>query len=342
VKPDVPDKVSPGDPITDGLLNGLAEAFERFLNLEVAPGSYLYMDKGPSGIALALLAPQEVMAKLSGATSPYSWAEVERPDPTLPWATISGGRTGTSDAYELNAKSGLADKVVGLRWTSAGDWRFQFVGVACRWTFDIRDCRNGVVNGATINFRQSGVLIATATTVSGGAAPSMPLGTYDVEVIPPASSFHDTYTGSHDHTVCGQTAITITLTIDANHVCTSVCHCFPMAVDLDITFSFSATYTGSGGVVWPNKTLTYALVGGNPAWLSPVFAHPTLAGRTVQYQVTCNGGTSKYDLDIYEPSAASYQTGNLLWSNTTCNPLHGSQGTLTGWTSLQALWNLLE
>jgi hypothetical protein len=53
----LPDPVRPGDPITAGLFNAVAEALERFHNLDVAAGGPLHIDKHPGGVGLWLAVP---------------------------------------------------------------------------------------------------------------------------------------------------------------------------------------------------------------------------------------------------------------------------------------------
>jgi hypothetical protein len=187
-----PRKVQEGDPIEAGAYNALAAIFERFLNMEAAPGGYLRMDKGPSGTALALLVPQGVMARLSGTTSPYDWEEVE-PVSGGTWATFTGGRSESGNAYELNGAGGLGGTVQRIRWTGAGDWRFQ----AQRWgpdypnpcgasanslTFTLTGCNSCAVPGATVDFVRSGVILHSTTTNSSGVATytNPPPGSYSI------------------------------------------------------------------------------------------------------------------------------------------------------------------
>src|SRR5688500_15147850 len=104
------DHVKPGDPVTADGFNAVAEALEAFLNLDVPTGGSLRLDSSPNGKVLMLCAPREVMALLSGSSSPYSWQEVEA-TASGAWATF-GVRAGTNDAHEINSLPNLGGKVV--------------------------------------------------------------------------------------------------------------------------------------------------------------------------------------------------------------------------------------
>jgi hypothetical protein len=192
-------RVKEGDLILADDYNAIARAIERFANLRVAPGSYLGLHDGPSGKALTFDPPRDVLAKLSGASSPYSWSEVQA-DASGAWSVRGVGRSGTSDAYEINSKSGLADRVVRLTRTSAGDWRFQWVGygsVACAGTTRICTTVNtgcsgaqGPAYGATVTVTKGGTTYGPCTTDSAGTCCiSVPEnGTYTVTASIPGVS----------------------------------------------------------------------------------------------------------------------------------------------------------
>lgn len=114
-------------PITADLLNRIADRLEPWSKMTVAQGSHLNFMTGPFGKALVLMLPREIPSRLIGDSSPYAWtALTEEADGA--YADRTGGLLGGEAAYEINGKAGLDGKVAMLRWTAAGDWRFQWVG----------------------------------------------------------------------------------------------------------------------------------------------------------------------------------------------------------------------
>lgn len=162
------DPVRSGDEITQGLLDRIVDQLERFHNLR-SGSPYILVSDGPNGKLLDLDLPAPTWALLSGSTSPYSFTEV-RDGPAGTWVSMANGDSGTSNVYEANGKSGLAGKVVPITWTSAGDWRFQWVGYGfnCGWRFVTTGCLGDPLEGCLVEIRQSGVLIDSCTTAAGG------------------------------------------------------------------------------------------------------------------------------------------------------------------------------
>lgn len=214
-------KVNPGDPVLADIFNRVADALESFANLSVVQGSGLLMDSHPSaGKVLSVALKRDVRALLSGASSPYSWTEVED---TASGATATFGmRSGTTNAYEINGKSGLAGKVVGLTWTGAGDWRFQYVAglgqCAPGTTFisvHVRSSCSGnpsiVGASVTITRVSDGVVVASGTTNGSGdfSASVDQLGAYSVQAS--KSGFTTTTTTPTVSACGGTTSTTITL-----------------------------------------------------------------------------------------------------------------------------------
>lgn len=78
----------------------------------------------PEPRTLALSLPEGFWAELSGASSPYSWAE-KQGDTGGTWA--AGVRSGATNAYEVNGVGGLGGKTVWLGPGWPGDYRFQWV-----------------------------------------------------------------------------------------------------------------------------------------------------------------------------------------------------------------------
>jgi hypothetical protein len=240
--------VKPGDVITAEDFNAIAERLERCMNLTVAQGSGLVMSSGPWGKALGLALPHDIWGQLSGSSSPYSFVEVMRTTSNT-WATF-GHRSGTSNAYEINGKSGLNGKVVQLSWTPAGDWRFEDPRLGNpKWTFAVNGCGGAALAGAVVTLKQGGVTIATCTTGDGTGGTtlgqctvSVPSGSYDVTI---AASGYSSYTNTLS--ISGTTTTTVTLTADASHVCfTAGCCTAIMPKTLILTYdsgTISLTYT---------------------------------------------------------------------------------------------------
>jgi hypothetical protein len=104
--------------------NALLDGARRALALRVDLG---FGGSTRAGKQLASAMDRPIVARLSGPSSPYSWAEAD-PTPGGGYAVRDGGRSGTADAYEVNDAGGLGDKVVRLRRSATtGDWRFQYL-----------------------------------------------------------------------------------------------------------------------------------------------------------------------------------------------------------------------
>jgi hypothetical protein len=234
-------------------INRFAEAVEDRSRGQLLSGFGLALDRRVRG-------ERGFFVRLSGAASPYSWAEVygQVAGSTFTWVTMPSGRSGTANAYEQNSIAGLDGKVVKLVATEfANVWRFGFSRrtILCNWTFTVRGgCNSELLAGATVNLRQSGVLIATGTTdISGVAIIDVPAGTYDVEVIDTAGYGYSTYTASVAHT-CSQST-TITLSVDVDHFCETGCgNCLSPPNVVNISWTYPAGWTGT---MWPNEALTW-------------------------------------------------------------------------------------
>jgi hypothetical protein len=83
-------------------------------------------------------------------------------------------------------------------------------------------CRNGGVPDAMVTLSKDGTLVASGmTTVAGTLCVSIPHGSYDVDVAPPAGSGFAAYSGSITY---DGTTQHVTLVPDADHVCTTCCN----------------------------------------------------------------------------------------------------------------------
>jgi hypothetical protein len=101
-------------------LNAILAEIRRIGRVSVAPP--LEFGSGGAGGHWGLSRPSAIYAQLSGDGSPYRWAEARR-TPGGGSALLTGGRVGT--AYEANGASGFDAEFATIRWTMAGDWRFQ-------------------------------------------------------------------------------------------------------------------------------------------------------------------------------------------------------------------------
>lgn len=124
-------RVKVGDPVTAEAWNAVAEKLRPFTRISTSQGCGLTCATGPHGTNLALTMPQDIYARLSGSSSPYSWTNVMQAAGGTTVDRTAGLTGGTTNCYELNGKSGLAGKVVPITWTSAGDWRFAYIGYGC-------------------------------------------------------------------------------------------------------------------------------------------------------------------------------------------------------------------
>lgn len=222
--------VKAGDVITEGLLNRIVDQFERFANLSTN-SPYIRLWDGPYGKSIALALPAQTWALLSGSSSPYSFTEV-RDGPGGTWVSMTNGDSGTSNVYEVNSKSGLAGKVVPITWTSAGDWRFQYIAYApptFAWTFNVFGCAGTGIAGALIELKQSGVLIDSCTTGDGTGGTTLgrcilnvPGGTYDIVITGPSGAGFAVNTSSAS--IAATKTTNTTLAADTGYACWSCCN----------------------------------------------------------------------------------------------------------------------
>jgi|GEM_PF-2545760 len=241
-------RVEVGDPITAELFNALASRLERFANLSVS-GRSLRHWSSPTGQSLARACPQVTWARLSGDTSPYSFVEV-REGPGGDWEELPHGDSGTLLVHEVNGKDGLDGSVVPIRWTSAGDWRFQWVGYGppppcetgrlCLSITNNGCSPSGAVHGAVVTWTNAnGDVVGTCTT--SGASPSaccidLPApGTYTASVKVPGLAPR---TGSVD-ALCGQDN-TVSVSFPASSLgtfCFSLTNCGIGVAGVEVTVS---------------------------------------------------------------------------------------------------------
>jgi len=253
-------RVKVGDPITAKGWNEVVDKLRPFTRIEVAQGSYLNYSTGPSGTCLSLAIPKEIPARLIGSSSPYSWTAITETAGGTYADRVAGLMGGTSNAYEINSKANLGGKPVMLEWTSAGDWRFQWVGVGASgfaWTVTVGGC-SGFLPGALVEVKQSGVLIdscvtgdGTGGTILGKCTLHVPAGTYTLIITGPTGKGFAVNTSSQ--TVAGTKATTIILGPDSDHICWNCCN-YPIPKTLytadddgpiTLTWTTGATYVGT-------------------------------------------------------------------------------------------------
>src|SRR4051812_42844267 len=108
------DKLIPGKDLPARTINRFIDAVATLSNIQFA--APLVGDSGPRGIHLPDDRTRPFDAMLSGFSSPYSWAEatIDNSTSTPSVVILLGGRTGSANAHEYNAKTGLDGKFATL------------------------------------------------------------------------------------------------------------------------------------------------------------------------------------------------------------------------------------
>lgn len=162
-------RVKVDDPVSAEIWNAVADKLRPFAKIATSQGCGLTCATGPHGTNLALTMPQDIYARLSGSSSPYSWTNAMQTAGGTFTDRTAGLTGGTSNVYEVNGKAGLAGKVVPITWTAAGDWRFQWVGYGgCPLTFTLNHPTTCPARGATVDFKVGGVTVFSGTTNING------------------------------------------------------------------------------------------------------------------------------------------------------------------------------
>ena len=145
-------------------LNAIRDEIKRLANLTAtAP---LTISDGPEGRNLALDSPGSFFALLSGATSPYTFAE-RVGAAGGGWVAPPGARSGASLAYEVNAAPGLAGQYVSLEPGDGADYRFQYVSFGAGSHYlcvTVGDCCTVTGSGSTVTLSQAGAVVSTCIT----------------------------------------------------------------------------------------------------------------------------------------------------------------------------------
>lgn len=266
-------------------LNDAAAELKRLGNLTAQPP--LRLTEDASGRRFALDRPPEIWAKLSGSANPYSFTEQSYDPDTNSWSDRTGGRTG-DDCYEARGLTDLDGKVVRIGYErTSNDWRFQYVGYGCKWTFVVKDGCTGVpLSGASVSLSQAGVEVASCSSaaVTGECTLDVPAGTYDVTITPPSGTPYAAYSATLSHT-CGETT-TVSLDADSDSQC--IIGCGPCSIypkEITITWNRAAG-PSSTGTAFGDETLVYS---------SDPLLFPIAGGHWL--------GSEEYDFPLFDPPA---------------------------------------
>jgi hypothetical protein len=257
---------TPGRPIAARTINRFAQLVEDLTRGQTLAGSGIGLDRRGRR-------ERGFYARLSGTTSPYSFAEVygQMSGSSLTWVTRPRGRTGTGAAYEDNAVAGLDNKVAWIEPAlgAAGVWRFYFNRKG-----PPPPCASGricvTVNGGGGCFTDP--IAGVAITITDNASPPNVIATGSTSGtpaqfcadIPTAGTYHVTthILGTTDQTatvnaVCGtDTGVTIAYPVNSlQKLCVNFTTCD--ATGPAVPGSGTATVTGPAG----SKTIP--IVGGS-------------------------------------------------------------------------------
>lgn len=224
----------------------------------------------------------QVVTKVGVPTATGKYFAVQAVDP--------GGDEGEGNTGTLTLLDGVFYCcVVGTRVPVAGDYLMAYA-ISGRWVADsqgmipcpvaVLGCLNAGVSGADVTLSQAGTPIASGTTnVAGRLCVSIPNGTYDVAITPPSGSGFAAYTGTITYSGTQQN---ITLSADADHVCTTCCN-DPIPKTLYTTDSLGTHTLTWDGTNWKGTATTtgYGPVQGDCTTTGPM---------TVSYSFGCSSG----------------------------------------------------
>ena len=187
-----------------------------------------------------------ILAKLSGASSPYSFtSQVDGGTGSL----VNGPTTGTTSAYEVNGVSGLANKVVRLYPDGHGKFNFQYLaccGSGCSTgshTINVKGCNSSNKSGASVSVTGPGGFSTSGTTDGSGnftfSYVGYPAGSYSYSV---SATRYNTATGSVTLSCGGSGTTNLTLTAASGYVCSACCN-DPIATTLSFTTPYGTTIT---------------------------------------------------------------------------------------------------
>jgi hypothetical protein len=297
--PDRAPKVRRGEPRRASTFNRLRDFAASKLRLEVEPPLTLR----PEGSGRVLSADQDrtLFVQLSGASSPYSMAQVRRRTSTHSWVTVAGGVACTACAYDLAGGTGLAGKVVEVwRGVGANDWLFQYnrYKPPCLSSICIKvtGCNGLPLAGATVTIKQGGVTIGSGTTGLDGkfCLGGLGAGTYTYQAT--KASFSGTPSGSLTIAagpcfVHNATLALTTLADPTNYACSTCCaEPFPKVINLTDANGTHALNWNSPGAGFGAWTGCYALTAAGmkcdtPSGFGTPICHPATVTGYVFWSV---------------------------------------------------------
>lgn len=260
------------DPILHEQLNQHSEGIERTNSRQAEENGELRVADTPPAQILDVVGKGEPFwAVLSGATSPYSWTKVVL-DSAGAWQTTT--RTGTTNAYEVNARTGLNGKYARLYPDRINGYRFyakQCCSTGCgsgTRTIHVNGC-NLNYQGATVSITGPGGFTASGTTNASGdytfGYTGYPAGTYSYSV---SATRYSTATGTITLACGGSGTTTVAMSAASGYRCVQCCP-NPLLETLSFTTpygtSITLTYTAGKWIGTSVETLTCAAPGVAPA-----------------------------------------------------------------------------
>lgn len=267
MRPEKQPRWAAGDEFTREQANDRSRAIERINNLAVDSASGLELQRAGSGLILRDQSGDDpFLAQLSGASSPYSWTKyVETAAGTLTATSI----TGTSNAYEMNGRTGLSGKYARLYPDAFGGFRFTAKNCctpSCTGTLTVNVKCGGVnVVSATVTITQGATSYSGSTNASGNVTFTPGIsGTWDITV---SKSGLTTYTSTFSWS-CTTATVNVAMSSPSNVLSGNVKGCNTTGLSgVSITLKQGATTLGtatsdaSGNYsitfAWSSGSLTY-------------------------------------------------------------------------------------
>lgn len=233
------------DPILHEQLNQHSEGVERTNSRQAEENGELRVADTPPAQILDVVGKGEPFwAVLSGATSPYSWTKVVL-DAAGAWQTTA--RTGSTNAYEVNARTGLNGKYARLYPDRINGYRFYAKQCCstCGGTLTVNvKCSSTNLSGASVTITQGATSFSGTTNGSGNATftPGAS-GTWDITV---TLTNYATYTSTFTYSCANQT-VNVVLAGTANVLTGNVDGCVSTNLSgVSITLTQGATTLGTG------------------------------------------------------------------------------------------------
>lgn len=195
-------------------------------------------------------------ATLSGSGPGYSWTKVTL-DSSGSWASTT--RTGTSNAYEANGRTGLSGKRARLHPDGRGGFVFyakRCCSAGCSVgsiAFTVTGCSGVAVSGATVSVTGPGGFSASGTTNGSGQVTfsiiGYPAGSYSWTVT--YSPRYATASGTRIVSCNSTNATSVSLSAASGYTCMPCCD-VPVKNTLNVTTPFGGTGTITyGGLGFP-------------------------------------------------------------------------------------------